>query len=126
MNCLDIKKASGAKVVPKIGKYTAKVVKLSQNLVEQGQFQNARDVLKRCLQYVKEQEESDVISLFKINNAFAHLENASENVNDSLAYLEAAIMLANKFNASHKDPIAFTPAETYLNASNASMFLLRH
>jgi len=98
LNCADIKKAKSSKVIKKIGKYTDKVVELSQNLVDQGQLKNARVVLNRCLQFVKEQEESDVVSLFKLNNVFAHLENAEENVIESLSYLEAAIMLANKFN----------------------------
>lgn len=72
---------------------------------------------------IHDQEESDTVSLFKLNNAFAHLENATENVSGSLAYLETAIVLANKHNLAQNDPVGFTPAETYLNASNAAMFL---
>lgn len=72
---------------------------------------------------IQDQEESDTVSLFRLNNAFAHLENATGNVSGSLAFLEKAIVLANKHNLPQKDQIGFTPAETYLNASNAAIFL---
>lgn len=61
-------------------------------MIDSGKIIEAQEVLKRCQNFVIEQSnQENSLFLFKINNAFAHLENAQENVSGSLKYLEAAI-----------------------------------
>lgn len=103
--------------------YTAKVIKMSNDLILKGFTKDAQEALSKALETIRDQEEVEPLCLFKLHNALAYVENQMENIKSSLEHIEAAIKIAAK---SSTDPVTWQTAEAYLNACQASTYLHRN